>query len=311
MSRAKLRKYSKLVVVLTTAVFFLYFLALPISNDYEGYIEYLNTLQNSNLISSFSSGRFEPLSVLIFWLMSKVFTPSTTLLLLGVILLYVKYLIFSEKLQRPMLAYAWYLFTFAYLLEANQFRFAIASIFIIISLLSIKNKDSLTHLSMAAVGAGFHYSAVVSLIFLFKLRPLVLIFFLLLFWFFIDFFIVQFWTIKPLQIWLIFSSKTQVSLTNPLFICQFFTGVLLLFYWRELNIIQKRGAILIIFGSIVYIIFWQNSIIAHRLRELSQLGIIGLVFVHSRWSSVPRVTTRLAASVFMFYSIYDIGRQVT
>jgi hypothetical protein len=309
-SRAKLIKYSKLIVVIITALIFLHVLALPISNDYESYIEYLYTLQNSNLISLISLGRFEPLSVLTFWLMSKVFTPSTTLLVLGVILLYVKYLIFLEKLQRPMLAYVWYLITFAYLLEANQFRFAIASIFIIISLLSVKKKDSLTHLSMAVIGAGFHYSAVLSLIFFFALRPLTLIFFSLFLCFFMDFFFTQLWTIKPLQIWLSFTPNDQVSLTNPLFICQFFIGLLLLFYWRELSKTQKRGAILLIFGAIIYIVFSQNAIVAHRVRELSQLGIIGLVFVKSRWSSIPRQMTQLTAFIFSLYSIYDITRKL-
>ena len=309
MSRAKLIKYSKLIVVIVTALIFLHVLALPISNDYESYIEYLYTLQNSNLISSISLGRFEPLSVLTFWLMSKVFTPATTLLVLGTVLLFVKYLIFLEKLQRPMFAYVWYLITFAYLLEANQFRFAIASIFIIISLLSIKKKDRLTHLSMAVVGAGFHYSAVVSLIF-FTLRPFVLIFFSLFFWFFMDFFVAQLSTIKPAQIWFSSYTNNSVSLTNPLFICQFCIGLLLLFYWRDLSKTQKKGAILLIFGVIMYIIFWQNPVVAHRLRELSQLGIIGLVFVKSRWSSIPRQLSQMIAFIFSLYSIYDIIRKL-
>jgi hypothetical protein len=308
-SRAKLIKYGKLIFVLITALIFLHILALPISNDYEEYIEYLYNLQDNDLISLISSSRFEPLSVLTFWLISKVFAPSTTLLILGVLLLYIKYLIFLEKTQRPMLAYVWYLVTFAYLLEANQFRFAIASIFIIISLLSIKNKDRLTHLSMAIIGAGFHYSALVSLVFL-VLRPFVLLYFFLFFWFFMDFFLAQLWLIKPLQIWLSFTPNNHVSLTNPLFICQFFIASLLLFYWRELSKTQKRGAILLILGAIVYLVFWQYPIVAHRLRELSQLGIIALVFVQSRWSNIPRFMTQLTAFIFSLYSIYDIIRKL-
>jgi hypothetical protein len=211
-----------------------------------------------------------------------------------------------------MLAFVYYLLTFAYLHEANQVRFAMASIFIIISLLSAKNKGSLIHLSMAVVGGGFHYSAfIANLIFLFVLRPLVLICFLLFFWFNLDFFIAQLWAIKPLRIFLTFAPESPVSFINPLFICQFFTGVILLFYWRELNIIQKRGAVLLIFGFIFYVIFWQNPIVAHRIRELSQIGIVGLIFVQSRWSSVPRVTTRLTAFIFMLYSIYDLGTKIT
>lgn len=313
MSRTELIKHSKvikIIIVFITAIIFLHFLALPISNDYKGYIEYMFTLQNSDLISSLSTGRFEPLSVITFWLMNRVFTPSTTCLVLGVILLCVKYQIFLGKLQRPMFAYLWYLVTFAYLLEGNQFRFAIASIFIIISLLSTKNNPILTYLSTAFIGAGFHYSAIVSLIFFFALRPLVFVTLLIFFGFFLNFFIAELWSIKILRIWLHFTPDQPVSLTNPLFICQFFIVLLLLFYWHELGRIQKRGVILLIFGTIMYIIFWQNPIVAHRLRELSQLGIIGLVFVQSRWSSVPRLITQLIAFIFPLYSIYDICKKL-
>jgi len=140
MSKLKLIKYSKLIVVLIISFIFLHFVAFPISNDYEAYIKYLHNLENSNLISSISLARFEHFSILTFWLISKVFTPATALLIIGIIILCVKYLIFLEKYQQPMFAFMWYLLTFAYLHEANQIRFAMASIFIIISLLHTKKK---------------------------------------------------------------------------------------------------------------------------------------------------------------------------
>lgn len=165
---------------------------------------------------------------------------------------------------------------------------------------------------MAVVGGGFHYSAALAtfIIFFFALRPLLLIYLLLFFWFNIDFLIAKLGTIEQLRLWLSFVPENQTKLSNPLFISQFFAGVILLFYWRELNITQKRGAVLLIFGSLVYVIFWKYPIIAHRIRELSRIGIISLIFVQSRWSSVPRVTTWLLALIFVSYSIYDIGREV-
>jgi hypothetical protein len=191
-----------------------------------------------------------------------------------------------------------------YLHDANQFRTAIASIFIILNMLSLNEIYKSRNLVMLALGISFHYVAIVSLIFLISRKLLFLLILFLNIWIFKQYFIDFIVSLPKLNFWFANRMDYDASLKNPLFILQLFSGILLLFYWRELNAFQKKGASLLIFGAAIYLIFLDDPVVAHRVREISQLGIIGLVFVQSRWSVIPRTTFRLVALFFFLYSIY-------
>jgi hypothetical protein len=307
-SKVNLLRYLQHIFFILIIVILFKFIFLPISADLNNYIKYLVIIKNQTFSDALNETRFEPLSTLLFWLMSKVFAPYALLLLLGIILLYIKYLIFLNKLHWPIYAFIWYLPTLGYLHDASQFRTAIASIFIILNMLSLNEIHKSRNLVMLAIGIGFHYVGTVSFIFHIS-RKLIFLFVLIAsVWIFKHYYIDLIINFTLLKFWFVNTSHYTSSLKNPLFILQLFSVILLLFYWRELNAVQKKSATLLIFGAAIYLIFLDNPVVSHRIREISQLGIIGVVFVQSRWSVIPRTTLRLVALFFFLYSInYLIG----
>ena len=300
-------KFFKFIIGIGIIYWYLKFFLLPISADYLNYVSYLNNLQDLTLKSSFTLSRFEPSSVLLFWLSIKIFSPQETLLLIGLVSLCLKYQIFLKRLDWPIIAFGWYLVTIAYLHDANQLRLAIATIFMFAIMLSPDTKYNSRNLVFSLIAMSFHYTGIICFVFYFSRRPIFLITPLIFFLIFKEFFISQLLIFDTLRFWLANPAKYNATITNPLFICQSFLLIILFLYWHKLTVVQKKSGILLIFGVCIYIIFLDNPIIAHRVREISQLGIVGLTFVKSRLSLFPRMSFQLIALLYFVYTIHHIN----
>lgn len=287
-------------------IFFIY-VAIPKSNDIDQYLIHLSAVSSQSFYDAFRFSRFEPLSALILWSVSKLFDPWFGFVTLGVGLLFVKFVIFRKYLRWPITAFIWYVCSLAYIFDANQIRVAIAGCVVIYVLLSSSNLQIRHFFSAGMPAVLMHYSSIVTIVVMASNRPGLLflvttttaivakaVFVLLS-----DFTVFKMW----------FGVSTPASMTNPLFLMQAITLGILLVYWKSLNAVQRRGGSLMLVGTLGYVFFSEYPVIAHRLREFSQLGLLPLIFCSSCWRVVPRMTSRCFALSVTLYAFYDLGNK--
>ena len=96
------------------------------------------------------------------------------------------------------------------------------------------------------------------------------------------------------------SSTGDVNLFSTVFISQMTIALACISEWKKLNDNQKKGAYFIMLGIAFYIAFINNPTIAHRMRELSLLGLLPLLFLNNRKLTYPML-------ICYIFSIYITG----
>ena len=289
-----------------TVIFFIY-VAIPRSNDIGQYIIHLNAFSSQSFYDVLRFSRFEPLSALILWGVSKFFDPWLGFVTLGVGLLFVKFVIFQKYLRWPVTGFIWYVCSLAYIFDANQIRVAIAGCLVIYVLLSTSNLRIRHFFSAGTPAILSHYSSIVTIVVMLSNRPGLLILVTTISAIFAKAVVVLLLDFTVYKTW--FGLSTPASMKNPLFLVQAISTVILLAYWKSLNVVQRRGASLILVGTLGYVFFSEYAVIAHRLREFSQLGLLPLVFCSSRWRVIPGMASRCFALSVMLYAFYDLGNK--
>jgi hypothetical protein len=90
---------------------------------------------------------------------------------------------------------------------------------------------------------------------------------------------------------------------------QVLIAIFCVFFWNNLNDQEKKGAFLNVFGVVTYIIFMDNAIVAHRIRELSQFGILAVIFLgDNRLTYVRFVASLGLVYIFLYNAVYVTGR---
>ena len=90
---------------------------------------------------------------------------------------------------------------------------------------------------------------------------------------------------------------------------QVLVAIFCVFFWNNLNYQEKKGAFLNVFGVVTYIIFMDNAIVAHRIRELSMLGILAVIFLgDNRLTYVRFVASLGLVYIFLYNAVYVTGR---
>ena len=62
----------------------------------------------------------------------------------------------------------------------------------------------------------------------------------------------------------------------------------------------------VLFSVAMYIAFLDNPVIAHRMRELSQLGIFAILFLGPRRLSTVKFGTAICFSYIVIYNLFLI-----
>ena len=288
-----------ILLILTPII--LYGLINTVSNDVTQYAIIWDLLNDFEFFESFLALRYEIGSLYVMWLSTSLFSTATSFYLVGIIALSIKYYLFNRYLKYPLIAYFLYVITFAHILDANQIRVALSACVIFYALFkSPTSKYTYIWLSLAAV--LFHYSGIIILFLYFVRWPLVPIAGIFFGSLVFDEIIKSSNYFEFAQIWLS-DLKGQVNFTNSFFVMQVFISIVCAFNWKSLSEGQRRGALFNIIGVVTYISFVDNPIVAHRIRELSQLGIIPILFCDAFRLTIVKLVTATCFAYIVGYNL--------
>jgi len=289
------------IILLSATALILYGLNSTISNDISNYEIIWGLIHGVDFFQSFQNLRYEFGSFLILWIFANFFSAGTMFYLTGLMALSIKYYLFNKYLHYPLLAYVIYVLTFAHILDANQIRVALA-VCVIFYATFISPKSKFTYLFLSIVAVLFHYSGVIILFLYFVRRPVLGLSLIVFLGFSFDIIISSsdyfafalIWHSDPLG---------NVNLTSSLFIMQVCISILCAVNWRTLSEGQKRGAFINMVGVVIYISFLDNAIVAHRMRELSQIGIFAILFLGKRNLTAVKLITSICLSYIVAYNL--------
>jgi hypothetical protein len=306
------------LLIIAFSIWWLHFLLMNIIFDYYSYITYYNLIEDSeNLKESLNASRFEPGFIFISYYLSNVFSsPEAHYYFVASVCIIIKYSLFVKYIHKPILAWSLYLILFLPALEANQIRTAIATIFVLFMIFQ-KSDNKKNYILQSVFASLFHYVGSIiifqsfykklSIFFLF-LVPLILLvvsnFDSLILYFNSE--------LLPISQ---FHSKVNidnnsVNLLSSIHIAQISIIIFGLLNWINFSPNQKKGLFLIIIGSLLYISFVNYPPIAHRVREISLLGIFPLLFsVKIKWN-LSYILISLSVFYITCYSVFNIVQRI-
>jgi len=289
------------IILLSVTALILYGLNSTVSNDISNYKIIFSLLQNIDFFQSVEDLRYEIGSLFIFWILANFFSAGTVFYLIGLIALSIKYYLFNKYLHYPLLAYVIYVLSFAHILDANQIREALA-VCVIFYAIFISPKSKFTYLFLSIVAILFHYSGVIILFLYFVRHPVLGLSLIVLLSFLFDT-IISFSDYFAFALIWHSNALGNVNFTNSFFIMQVYISIFCAANWMTLSEGQKRGALINMLGVVVYISFFDNAIIAHRIRELSQIGIFAILFLGKRNLTVVKFITSICLSYIVVYNL--------
>ena len=260
--------------------------------DHYTYLTYYGVvIENDSLTETLYSSRFEPGFVILSHYLSRIIpSPEIFFFLISSVVLIFKYRLFIKNLYSPFLAWLLYSALFIPVFESNQLRTAIATFFLLYVIMK-RDKFKAFLFFPAFFSMLFHYIGFIILFFNLQKRML---------FFILGFSITAVLAFKlnsilnfldseilPLKIFMsTYNDYGRANIFSTIHISQFCISILGLLNWKKLSQNQKRGLFLIFLGSFLYIIFSYNPAIAHRIREVSLLGIFPLLFSDKiKWSN--------------------------
>lgn len=286
----------------------LYALIITVANDVANYEIIWEFSQDQPFREVFSQRRLELGSLFILWSFANYFSAITMVFLTGFIALFAKYYVFNKYIDQTLIAYVLYVIAFIHILDANQLRAALAACFIIYAILA-PPKSKYTYLLLASVAVFFHYSGVIILSLYFVRRPFLIISSIFIASLLFDAIVTSSPLLSFATVWLS-GGAGKVSFINSFWIMQVLIAILCAFNWKKLSEGQKRGAVFNMVGVIFYIAFQSSPVIAHRIRELSQLGIFAILFLGSqRWTAV-KFGTSLCFAYIVGYNVLLIALEL-
>jgi hypothetical protein len=280
---------------------FLVLFSYTVANDFEEYAKIHHQYQGYKghpLTKAISEMRFEPGFAVLYYYLSNFLSATNSFFILAIPAMTIKYFLFLKYLRYPLAAWSVYVMLF---LPANssQLRSSLATTIIIYILLS--KTSNLGYVFTAIFACMFHYIGVIILLIrLYKHLFFALIFIALTSFFFEEiltllsnqYFKIDYYTSSnPLNVHVNYLSTTAAA--------HLLLSLYCLIGWKGFNDMQKKGAFLILFGILLYFIFGYKPEIAHRIREISILGIFPLIFL----IKVKFTYAKLLAFIGLFYMI--------
>ena len=287
---------------------FLDLLGTYVSNDAHEYIGLWEMVRNVPFLDAWLAGRFEIGSLFVFWAFAQVLSPVATFYFIGLGAFSIKYYLIRKYLHYPLGALCLYVAMFLHLHDANQIRAAIAACFVLYALLA-PTGGRMSYLLIGGIASLFHYSGMLVFV-LYGLRaPLTGLAFIVVVSVVWDFVIAR---SAVLSFAMSFLSRGvgEVNLTSPLFIMQVIISIACGLQWRHFSEAQKKGAYMIAAGAVFYVAFIANPIMAHRLRELSMLGIFPLLFMGNREPRPAFVFVWLGVIFVASYDLFFVLREL-
>jgi len=268
------------LILFSISVLLLYLLGVNVSNDAESYKSLWFRLHDTDFTNAVYTERLEISSLFIYWALSQWFSPGITFFIVGLSALSIKFYLFRRYLLSPSCAWLIYISIYLHLLDANQIRAALAVCFILYALIADIHGKS--YLILAFTACLFHYSGLIIILFYFTPIPLIGLAVVAVASSLFDSFTASSALIGITLSHLSGHDPGQVYLTSSIFLAQSVMSVACGYCWKRLSEAQKKGAFLLMSGTVFYIVFHSNPIFAHRLREISLLGLFPLLFLGNR-----------------------------
>ena len=277
-----------------------------VANDNVSYQILWDLSVDTSFLDSYSQLRYEIGSYFLFWNLSQITSAAMTFYIFGLISLSSKFYLIKRNYNYPLIAFSLYTVAFSNLLDANQIRAALAMTILIYSL-CIRSHNFFSYLILASIAMLFHYSGIVILVLYLTRTPLLGLVGFIVFAFTFEILISDLGFLSILNYY--FAAKGQANLTSSVFIMQVIIFILSILFWQKLSYPQQKGAYLNAFGVLVYVLFNDYGLIAHRTRELSQIGILGILFLGDKKLTYIKFFSAICFSYLVMYNlVYVIGK---
>jgi hypothetical protein len=239
--------------------------------------------------------------------LSQVTSAALTFYIFGLISLSSKFYLIKRNYNYPLVSFSIYVIIFAHILDANQIRAALAMTILMYSL-CIKSHNVFTYLILAGIAVLFHYSGIIILVLYLVRSPLLGLIGLVVFSLSIHIVISAFDFLAFAKYWLA-SPAGKANLTSSIFIMQAGIFFVSIYFWNKLSYLQQKGAYLNAIGVFVYVLFIDYSIVAHRTRELSQIGIMSILFFgDKKWTYIKLFSAISIIYITIYNLVYIFGR---
>ena len=238
------------VFAFSMAALFLYVLGGEASNDAVAYEYFFHRLQDVDFGDArLVVERFEIGFLLLYWLLSHFLSASAAFYVVGLSGLSVKYYLIKNHLHYPLFAFFIYISVFLAAQDATQIREALASCFVLYAL--IVSKGGKSYLILGAIASLFHYIGLIIILLYFVRVPLIGLACIVLLSFIWNSLITS--TELTFALNFLSDSSGQRNLTNSFFIMQLCISGVCAFQWKRLTFAQKKGAYLLMMGTVFYI----------------------------------------------------------
>ena len=294
------------IIVLLFAAWFLYQYGIY-SHDYGEYEKIWHYTNGVSFSDAYLNARYEIGSYFLFWNLSQVTSAAQTFYIFGLISLSSKFYLIKRNYNYPLVSFSLYMIIFVPILDANQIRAALAMTILMYSL-CIKSNNIFTYLVLAGIAVLFHFSGIIILILYLVRFPLLGLIGLIVFSFSVQILISSFSYLAFAEYWLA-SPSGKANLTSSIFILQAGIFFVSIYFWKKLSYLQQKGAYLNAFGVLIYVLFIDYDIVAHRIRELSQIGIMSILFFgEKKWTYIKLFSALCISYIAIYNLIYIFGR---
>ena len=286
----------------------LYFFYIELAHDYIEYISLFYRLQEFEFIEIFYE-RFEPLFITLAWLLVRIAGPEQIYYLIAIFILIVKYFIWNKFSDPKNILYfiLVYFPIFSFILDANQIRAGLASIFLFYIILA--SPSVRTIIIFAIIAMLLHYSGVICLFALMRTKSLkkILITAIVAF---ISVFILSYsgsLNFLIFNTYLLSTDRENKTLFSIISVSYLFIAFLVVSNWRNLHGTRRAGAIYILVGITFYYLPIP-AITSHRIAEMSLIGIMPFLATFNKKTILDIALLLPIGVIVIYYSVFLLGR---
>ena len=196
---------------------------------------------------------------------------------------------------------------FAFIIDANQIRSGIASIFLFYLVLALPS--SRTIIISAVLATLLHYSGIICFFALLRQKSLKKILLTLVALVIVSLFLLYITNLNlsNFAMYLISTGSENIELISIVSVSYLFIAFLVVSRWKNLHEARRTGAIYILVGITFYYLPLP-AITAHRIAELSLLGIMPFLATFSKNNSFDIAMLLPIGVIVIYYCVYLLGR---
>jgi hypothetical protein len=307
-NKNKLFSFTTSSLAILFSVMILVLFTSTVSNDAAQYDLIFDAIKKSeSLWDAIISLRYEPGFTSIYYFLSFL-DSRVAFILLGSLSLIIKYIIFRKYLPTIIFPWLCYIIIFMPALEASQIRSAVASILILYVVCTTNISNNYIFKGVAA--SLLHMVGVLIFAYQFVKKPFIAILLIIFAAFALNIFFQLLISYFPVLYYYRANQFGEVNLFSTIFLSQLLISTCCVLNWRLFNFTQKKGAFLIIIGTVLFISLSDFSSVVHRVREISMLGIFPILFHQQLRLTFPSLTIYIAFGYYLVYHLFFLSDEL-